>query len=184
MAKRRARYGNTQTNIGAYHYSTIQKQGAFDRQNFLSKRLDIGVGPFGNNAGGIYLRVRPVVMRLNLSRAELKAYNKQRLRTYMFKVRRVLESRNVPIQVLHPAINFGVVVSNGAEVALEMTVVNRVESDNCSIQTDIGLGQTVSDEVVLPFDQLLKAVQRLEQRSDGSLVRFLRSGKPRLIHTI
>jgi hypothetical protein len=48
--------------------------------------------------------------------------------TYMLKIRGVFEGRHVPVQVLHPSVDIGVIVANRAEVALEMTMVYRIKS--------------------------------------------------------
>jgi hypothetical protein len=96
----------------------------------------------------------------------------------VLKVGRLLERRHIPVQVLHPAINVGVIVSNRAEIAFKVTMVDWVESDlpcelklvmclmwltgstyNGGVQANVGLGQPVADIIVLSFDHLLQAVQ-------------------------
>ena len=45
------------------------------------------------------------------------------------EINRVLERSIVPIQILHPSVNFGVVMSDASKVALEVTMVYRIKSN-------------------------------------------------------
>jgi len=47
------------------------------------------------------------------------------------KVGRILERLVVPVEVLHPTVDFWVAVTDGRLVALKVTDVDRVEADLC-----------------------------------------------------
>lgn len=62
------------------------------------------------------------------------------------------ESWVVPVQVLQPQVDVWVAFSDGGEVTLEVLDVNWVESDDGSVQSDVGLGDLVTDDEVLGQD--------------------------------
>jgi hypothetical protein len=112
----------------------------------------------------------------------------------VIKVGRVLERRIVPVEVLHPLVNVGISIPNGAVVALEMAMVDGVETNDCGVQTNVGFSHAVTDEedfsvrigafCLLGFENLFYAVQGLEEGFDGCLVGSLGGGKARPIYTI
>ena len=56
--------------------------------------------------------MRPVVVRLDV-----------------IKVARILERREVPVQLAHPRVNVGIAVTNGAQVAFEVPDINGIKTD-------------------------------------------------------
>jgi hypothetical protein len=62
------------------------------------------------------------------------------MRLDMIEISSVLEGRVVPVEVLHPTMDERIPVAYGAVVALEVTVVNRVETDDRCEQADVGFG--------------------------------------------
>jgi hypothetical protein len=67
------------------------------------------------------------------------------MRFDMIKVGSILESRIIPIQVLHPLMDEWISVSDGAEIALEMAMIYRVEPDHRREQTYVRFRQLVSN---------------------------------------
>jgi hypothetical protein len=60
----------------------------------------------------------------------------------------ILESRFFPVQILHPSIEFRIIMSDRSR-ALEMARIDRVVSDNRGVQSDVRFGKSVADEVIL-----------------------------------
>lgn len=71
--------------------------------------------------------MRPVIMRLDLLKKLGLVCGGSTGTTYMLEIGRVLESWHVPVKILHPAIDVGVVVANRTEVAFEVPMVDRVK---------------------------------------------------------
>lgn len=88
------------------------------------------------------------------------------------EISRILESRLLPIQVLHPSIDLRIVMSDRAS-ALEMTSVDWIVADCGGVQADIGFCQGIADEVVFAFEMLVQAVKRLVEWVVVGLVCFL-----------
>jgi hypothetical protein len=96
----------------------------------------------------------------------------------------------------------GISASNGAEVALEVTEVDRVEADlgkgavhelqdehvqntyNGDPKSDICLSQHTSNKVVVTRQHLLEPIQGIEDEDNCRLVRSLSRGKAGLVHAI
>lgn len=61
--------------------------------------------------------------------------------------------------------------------ALEMTSVNWVIADNSSIQTDIGFGERITDEIVLALEKIIESTERLVEWVIVGFVCFLSRSK-------
>lgn len=61
--------------------------------------------------------------------------------TYVFfdvlKIRRLLESLYIPVKILQPLVNDGVICANGPQVAFEMLDVDGVKPYNRCVRTNI-----------------------------------------------
>lgn len=58
----------------------------------------------------------------------------------VLKLRRVVESRHVPVQLPNPFVQRWIARSDLAEVALEVLVVYCIEANDGGVETDIGFG--------------------------------------------
>ncbi|KAH3671742.1 hypothetical protein OGAPHI_000447 [Ogataea philodendri] len=101
----------------------------------------------------------------------------------------VLERRDGPVQLSNPQVQVRILISDHLQVTLEVLDVDRIETDNCSIQSHIGLGEMISCEVMLtgmmPFLQdLLYFVQVLKQSGHLFFVNLLFGGESGLVDTI
>jgi len=75
-------------------------------------------------------------------------------------------------------------VSDRTQVALEVSDVHRVETNDRHKQPDIRLCKRIPDEIVLAGQHLLEAIETLKERVHRLLVRLLRSREPSLVHAI
>lgn len=85
----------------------------------------------------------------------------------LFNVRKiscVSECWNLPVQVSQPKMDPGEVMADHANVALEPLHIDRIESDNRSVQKHIGCCQTVSSEI-LAVSQILLDFFKAENSS-------------------
>lgn len=97
----------------------------------------------------------------------------------------ILETRVVPVEVLHPPVDVGITISDGSIVAFEVGIVNRVEPNDCSVQPDVGLGELVSVQIGPAILQhLFDAIEAVEQRLDVGLVRCLGGCEATFVNTI
>lgn len=64
----------------------------------------------------------------------------------MFEIGCFLELWIIPIEVLYPLVNPWVSITDGAVGTLKVYVVDGIEANNRSIQTNVGLCQFSSDE--------------------------------------
>lgn len=82
---------------------------------------------------------------------DLSNYNDTTVETHvlldMFEIRTILECGSIPILVLEPGIDVGIVVSDRAEVAFEVVLVDCVEADDCCVGADIELGEVCAQDV-------------------------------------
>ena len=85
--------------------------------------------------------VRPVIVRFD-----------------MLKVARILESGDLPVQLAEPQVDGRVAVAYRTDVALEVPDVYGVEADDRDEESNVGLGQLVTDEVILALEHLLKPI--------------------------
>jgi hypothetical protein len=114
------------------------------------------------------------------------------MRFDMIKVGSILESGIIPIQVLHPLMDEWVSVSNGAEIALEVPMIHRVEPDHCREQTYVRFRRLVSNQEIffafgflfLYLKHALNPIERFEERLHGFLIGLLGGGKTRAVDTI
>ena len=75
-------------------------------------------------------------------------------------------------------------VADRADVALEVADVHRVKEDDGDEEADIDLCQGVADDVVPAGEDLLEAIEGLEERDHGCIVRFLRLCEAGFIYSI
>ena len=101
------------------------------------------------------------------------------------KIGRVLESRVVPVEVLHPFVDEWISVANGAVVALEVSKVDWVKAHNGGVETNVGFGKLVSVQVGASVRQhLLNAIERVKERGDVGFVRFLGGSETALVDAV
>lgn len=67
---------------------------------------------------------------------------------YMLKLRRILESRYIPIQMPQPLMQIRVPRANVADISSEVLDVNGVETDDCGVEADICFGDCGRGEEV------------------------------------
>jgi len=74
------------------------------------------------------------------------------------EIGRLLEPRHLPIQMLHPGVEFGItiisfsfkeglLVSNRSNVAFEMLYVDGIESDDGDVQTNVRFSEFIAEQV-------------------------------------
>lgn len=102
----------------------------------------------------------------------------------MLEVARILECWDLPVQLAEPKVDGGIAVAYRADVALEVPDVHWVEANDCDKESNVGLSELISDEVVLAPEHLLESIERLEERVDGLLVCALCRRESSLVHTI
>ena len=93
----------------------------------------------------------------------------------MLEIRSLLEPLDIPIQVFEVVVQEWVVVPNGAEIALEMLHVDRVEPDQRHVCADVDFGQLCTEYIraAAVSEQILKLVEGREDGNDISVVRLL-----------
>lgn len=97
----------------------------------------------------------------------------------------VLEGWVVPVEVLEPAVEVGVVVADETPVALEVNVVDGVVANNGGVETDIGLSEAASyEEVTAVGENTLYAVKRVDKDLGGLVVGILRGSETTLVDAI
>ena len=90
----------------------------------------------------------------------------------MLKLRRVMESRLLPVQSPHPPMQRRVARANIAQVALEMLHVHSIEADDCCVQSNIGFSDVCAEIEgtlavgVVGSQMLFRAVKGTEERGD------------------
>jgi hypothetical protein len=111
----------------------------------------------------------------------------------MREVCSLFESWNLPVQMFQPCVDFGItlsarqlgiLVSDSSDVGLEMLHVDRIEADDCGIQSDIRLSEFVTQKVFSRGfrKHLLQTIKRLEQRKHIVLICLLSSSKTTFVH--
>ena len=100
------------------------------------------------------------------------------------------ESRFVPVQLPHPAVQMRIATPNIADVALEMLHVDRVETDDCCIEAHVCFCD-VGPEVIRPRPVLVVGgkmgfgtVKGLKERADSLLVRTCTSGEAGFVDAV
>lgn len=83
-----------------------------------------------------------------------------------------------------PLQNVGVILLNSLDVALEVSMVNRVESHNGRPEAEIGLGQGVSNKVIGLGKDVFDTIEGFEERVDIVLVGGLSGGKTGLVDAV
>lgn len=76
----------------------------------------------------------------------------------MVKVCCILESRFIPVQVLHPSVQLRIVMSDSS-CALEMPSVNWVITDGGGVQTDVCFCERITDEVVFALEKIIESTE-------------------------
>lgn len=71
------------------------------------------------------------------------------MRLDVVEIDRLLESRLRPVYALEPAIYIRVIVPNGADIALEVTMIYGIEANDRRKEANIGFRQLVSYQVRL-----------------------------------
>lgn len=102
----------------------------------------------------------------------------------VFKVGRFLERRVVPIEVPLPPVQVGEIVPDRAEVALEVVVVDGIETNDGRERADIDFGELIADEVVFALEHLFESLQALEQGVNGVFVSLRLAGETALVHAV
>lgn len=88
------------------------------------------------------------------------------------------------VDAARPPEDVGIVLLDTLDVALEVCVVDGVEADDASPRADVGLGQGVTDQVVVLGQCGLDLVQGVEQRWDVLVIGFLRGREADLVDTV
>lgn len=96
------------------------------------------------------------------------------------------ERGDIPVQIPQPPVQVGVAGPDVLDVTLEVLDVDRVESDDGGVESDVGLRDAVAkvERTVGPGKLGLGAVQGLEELQDVLLVRLLGGGEAGLIHPV
>ena len=99
----------------------------------------------------------------------------------MFKQRRILELRHLPVQILQPPIDTRIAVPYGILVRLEQRHIDRVEADNRDVEPDIDFrdGRAVIEEPRMRGrrEMCFYFIEVGEEIVDGDLVGALRLGE-------
>lgn len=100
----------------------------------------------------------------------------------VFKLGRVLESREIPIQMPKPFVQRRIAGSDVADVAFEMLHVDGVEADDGGVETDVGLAEVLAKVVgCCVLGQVgFGPVEGGKKGLDGFFVRFLRPAMMRV----
>ena len=107
----------------------------------------------------------------------------------MLEVGRILECGVVPVKVPHPLVNMRVPITDGPSIALEVTVIDRVEAHDRRVEPDVRLGESVTNEegglsCVLRSERGLDAIERGKELIEGGLVGALFRSKPGAVNTV
>lgn len=107
----------------------------------------------------------------------------------VFELRRVPESRNIPIQIPQPGMNSRKPGSDITEITLEVLDVDGVEANNSREESDVCFRDSVSEIELLALflgrgEMGLDLVQRGEERGYGVLVRGLRRREPGSVYPV
>ncbi len=100
----------------------------------------------------------------------------------MFEVHCLADARAL-VQLAQPAGEIRIVF-DAPQVALEVSVVHRIEAHQGGEQADIGLGQVFAGQVAAFAEQAFQVVQLLEQLDEGLLVGVLASGEASTVHAV
>ena len=73
---------------------------------------------------------------------------------YMIKICCFLEGIIFPVQILHPSIQLGIIVSNEA-AAFEVSGIDGVVANYSSVKSDIRFRECVSDKKVFGFEHAI-----------------------------
>lgn len=104
----------------------------------------------------------------------------------MRKFSRILECRNVPIEIPQPFVDMRVSGADIANVGLEMLNVDDVEANDGGVETNIRFGDVLAEVVrVCGLGKVfLDTVEGGEELSDGLIICLFRGGKSGSIDTI
>ena len=104
----------------------------------------------------------------------------------MFKLRRLIERRHIPIQFPQPFMQRRVPGPDVPDVALEMLHVHGIEAHDGGVQSDVGFGD-VGPEIIgrgVLGQVLFCAVEGGEERCDGFLVGVLGGGEAGFVDAV
>ena len=96
----------------------------------------------------------------------------------MLEVGCILERGIVPEKVPHPLVDMRIPITDGPSIALEVTVINRVEAHDRRVEPDVCFGELVTNEegrfcCVLRSEHGLDAIERGKELVEGGFVRAL-----------
>lgn len=93
----------------------------------------------------------------------------------MSEVSGLLCCLDFPVDCLQPVVQNRVVVSDGAQVTLEVLNVDNVESNDSRIQSNVQLGKLISkyERPSVSGNDFLESVQSAKDRHDVPVVIFL-----------
>lgn len=102
----------------------------------------------------------------------------------MLEISRLPKSLNIPVQVLQPIIQHGVIMPYHAQIRLEMLYIYRIEAHDRRIRKEIQLSERVAEDIwtAVSVQQGFEPVQRREQRDHVLLVVFLCPDKARFVY--
>ena len=103
----------------------------------------------------------------------------------VFKLRRLLERRYIPVQLPQPLMQRRITRSDIADVALEMLHIDGVEANDGSIEANVRFGdvgtEIVGSSVSCSSKVSLSAVKGGEKGFDALFISFLGSGDGELV---
>ena len=76
----------------------------------------------------------------------------------------------IPVQVSEPSMNVGVAGPDVAEIAFEVTVVDRIEAYDSNIESDVRFRELVAHEVLFTFEDGLDFIERFEKNLYSCLI--------------
>jgi hypothetical protein len=83
-----------------------------------------------------------------------------------------------------PTMDPWIIMTDGPDIALEQSMVSDVEPDNGDEETEVSLGESVTNEIFILVEDFLHAIESFKQSNNRSLISFLRGGKASFIDTI
>jgi len=100
------------------------------------------------------------------------------------EIGRLLEPRDLPVQMFQPGIDFGIIVADGADVGFKVLHVHRIETDDGRVETDIRFCQFIAEEIFRFGEHVFDTIQRFEKWKDVIFVSLLGCCKATFVHAI
>jgi len=114
-------------------------------QSRFSEGFDVGNGSYRDDPLWIQEGVRPEIVSLDV-----------------IEVRGVLECGVLPVQPLHPPADIRISMADIADIAFEVSDVDRIEANDSDPKPDVRFGQLIADKEFFIFKHLFDLVKSLE----------------------